>query len=137
MGIEERVLNLEKFASDVREHTRILTEIMGRYDERLDEHNGMFREADRSIAALADAQIRTEAAGANTEAHIVALTDAQVRTEAAQAEFRAAQAESERKLGALVDAHIRTEETVRALGVRIDSLTSVVERLANVRRDGQ
>ena len=60
MSIEERVLNLEKFAADVREHTRILTEIVRRYDERLDEHDGMFLEANSSIAALADAQIRTE-----------------------------------------------------------------------------
>ncbi len=60
MSIEERVLNLEKFAADVREHTRILTEIIRRYDERLDEHAGMFAEANQSIAALADAQIRTE-----------------------------------------------------------------------------
>jgi len=34
MSVEDRVLNLEKFASDVREHTRILTEIVRRYDER-------------------------------------------------------------------------------------------------------
>ncbi len=60
MSVEERLLKLEEFAADVREHTRILTEIVRRYDERLDEHEGMFREANRSIAALADAQIRTE-----------------------------------------------------------------------------
>lgn len=67
MGIEERVLKLEEFAADVRNFTQILTEIMRRYDERLDEHEQrldeheqMFREANRSIAALADAQIRTE-----------------------------------------------------------------------------
>jgi ATP-dependent protease HslVU (ClpYQ) ATPase subunit len=60
MSVEDRLLKLEEFAADVREHTRILTEIVRRYDERLDEHEGMFREANSSIAALADAQIRTE-----------------------------------------------------------------------------
>ncbi len=67
MSIEERVLNLEKFAADVREHTRILTEIVRRYDERLDEHQEQMTElrhahaeTERSIAALTDAQIRTE-----------------------------------------------------------------------------
>jgi hypothetical protein len=60
MNIEERVAHLEEFAADVRDFTKILTEMMRRYDERLDEHSEMFREANRSIAALADAQIRTE-----------------------------------------------------------------------------
>jgi hypothetical protein len=60
MTIEERVVQLEQFAADVRDFTKILTEMMRRYDERLDEHSEMFREANRSIAALADAQIRTE-----------------------------------------------------------------------------
>jgi hypothetical protein len=48
VSIEERVLNLEKFAADVREHTRFLTEIVRRYDERLDEHDGMFAEAEHA-----------------------------------------------------------------------------------------
>ena len=81
MSVEERVLNLEKFAADVREHTRILTEVVRRYYERLDEHDGIFAEADRAIAALADAQIRTEAAQVNSDARIAALADAQIRTE--------------------------------------------------------
>jgi hypothetical protein len=60
MSIEERVVKLEEFAADVRKFTQVLTELMQRYDQRLDEHAEMFREANRSIAALADAQIRTE-----------------------------------------------------------------------------
>lgn len=60
MSIEERVVKLEEFAADVRKFTQVLTELMQRYDQRLDEHVEMFREANRSIAALADAQIRTE-----------------------------------------------------------------------------
>lgn len=60
MSIEERIVKLEEFAADVRNFTQILTEMIRRHDERLDEHQEMFREANRSIAALADAQIRTE-----------------------------------------------------------------------------
>ncbi|HKR00230.1 MAG TPA: hypothetical protein VJT09_06130 [Pyrinomonadaceae bacterium] len=60
MSLEERVIKLEEFAADVRKFTQILTEMMRRHDERLDEHEDLFREANHSIAALADAQIRTE-----------------------------------------------------------------------------
>ncbi|HEY0546149.1 MAG TPA: hypothetical protein VGC91_12285 [Pyrinomonadaceae bacterium] len=60
MTTEERLLKLEGFAADVREFTRVLTEMTRRHDERLDEHEEMFREANRAIAALADAQIHTE-----------------------------------------------------------------------------
>lgn len=60
MSVEERLVKLEEFAADVRKFTQVLTEMIRRHDERLDEHAEMFRESDRSIAALADAQIRTE-----------------------------------------------------------------------------
>jgi len=60
MSVEERIIKLEEFAADVRNFTKILTEMIRRHDERLDGHEEMFREANRSIAALADAQIRTE-----------------------------------------------------------------------------
>ncbi len=39
MCIEDRVLRLEGFAADVREHTRILTELICRHDARLDNHD--------------------------------------------------------------------------------------------------
>ena len=60
MSLEARVIKLEEFAADVRKFTQILTEMMRRHDERLNEHEDMFREANHSIAALANAQIRTE-----------------------------------------------------------------------------
>jgi hypothetical protein len=60
MSLEERVIKLEEFAADVRQFTKIVTEMIRRHDERLDEHAEMFREANHSLAALADAQIRTE-----------------------------------------------------------------------------
>ena|ERR1051326_6699011 len=73
MSIEERLIKLEEFAADVRNFTQILTEMMQRHEERLDEHDGAFREANQSIAALADAQIRTEDA-------LKELTAAQLET---------------------------------------------------------
>jgi DNA anti-recombination protein RmuC len=78
--LEQRVTNLEKFAADVREFTAFLRDVIRRYDERLDEHENLFREADEKIAALADAQIRTEAAMRHTDGQIAALVDAQIKT---------------------------------------------------------
>ncbi len=62
MSVEERIVKLEEFAADVRSYTKTLTDMIRRHDERLDEHATMFHEANQSIAALADAQIRTEEA---------------------------------------------------------------------------
>jgi hypothetical protein len=62
MSVEERIVKLEEFAADVRSYTKILTDMIRRHDEQLDEHANMFHEANQSIAALADAQIRTEEA---------------------------------------------------------------------------
>lgn len=60
MRVEERVIKLEEFAADARNSTYVLMEMIRRHDGRLDEYVEMFRVANRSIAALADAQIRTE-----------------------------------------------------------------------------
>ncbi len=60
MSIEERLIKLEEFAADVRDFTKIVTEMIRRHDERLDEHADMFREANHTLVALADSQIRTE-----------------------------------------------------------------------------
>jgi hypothetical protein len=67
MSVEDRVIKLETFAADVREHTRILTALLERHSERMDNHDAALAEmhaaqanADARIAALADAQIRTE-----------------------------------------------------------------------------
>lgn len=60
MRVEERVIKLEEFAADARNSTHVLMEMIRRHDGRLDEYVEMFRVANRSIAALADAQIRTE-----------------------------------------------------------------------------
>ena len=74
MSVEERVIKLEWFAAGVRKYVEILTEIIRRHDKRLDEHVKAFAEANRSMAALADVQIRTEE-------KLNRLADAQAQTE--------------------------------------------------------
>jgi ABC-type transporter Mla subunit MlaD len=82
MSIEERLLRLEGFAADVREHTRILTELIRRHDQRHDGHDELLRDIETKLAALTDAQIQTEsslqelaAAQAHTDERLDALID--------------------------------------------------------------
>lgn len=89
MSIEERVVNLEEFAADVRKFTKILTDMIQRHDERMDDHAAQ-------IAGLREAE-------ANADARIAALADAQIHTEAAMAKMAEAQAHTDRKLDALID----------------------------------
>lgn len=58
--LDQRVAKLEEFAADVRGFTKLLTEIVRRQDERFDELRDEQSNADVRIAALADAQIKTE-----------------------------------------------------------------------------
>jgi len=67
MSVEDRVLKLEGFAADVREMTRVLTELIRRHDERLTERELHAAEQESAtdnltvkLEALVDAQIRTE-----------------------------------------------------------------------------
>jgi len=71
---EHRLTQLETFASDVRELTRLVTELLRRHDERLDTFDATLSDLTAKIEALADAQI-------NTESSLSRLADAQVRTE--------------------------------------------------------
>jgi methyl-accepting chemotaxis protein len=72
--LEQRVAKLEEFAADVREFTAAVRAMITRHDERLDEHAGMFRESDEKIAALADAQIKTEDALTRLSGNVDKLT---------------------------------------------------------------
>ncbi len=74
MSVEDRVLRLETFAADVREHTRLLTEVIRRMDERDDRTDERADRHEQWIDEL-------HAAQANSEAKIAALADAQIRTE--------------------------------------------------------
>jgi hypothetical protein len=55
------------------------------------------------MAALVEAQIRTEQAQANTEIKMVALAEAQTRTEGAFVRLAEAQAHTDRRLDVLID----------------------------------
>jgi ABC-type transporter Mla subunit MlaD len=74
--LEPRVAKLEEFAADVREFTAVLRALIRRYDERLDEHDATFRETDKALAALANAQIKTEDALRQLGGNVDKLTDA-------------------------------------------------------------
>lgn len=114
MSLEERVVNLEEFAADVRKFTQILTDMILRHDERLDEHAEMFEEANRSIAALADAQIHTEEAQARTDQRVEEyaadvrkytqiLTNIILRHDERLDEHAEAQARTEHSVNELID----------------------------------
>ncbi len=76
MSVEERVINLEtaflelsrmaKRADErmdtIGESIQLLTQLVARHDARFDHVGGELSNADARIAALADAQIRTEEA---------------------------------------------------------------------------
>ncbi|HYJ47460.1 MAG TPA: hypothetical protein VEV81_12680, partial [Pyrinomonadaceae bacterium] len=99
--------------SDVRSFTQILTEMIRRHDERLDEHEEIFREANRSIAALADTQIQHEDMFREANRSIAALADAQIQNEEILREMK-------RSIAALADAQIRTEDSLRKAIERLD-----------------
>lgn len=91
------------------QQTETLIQLVRDHDERmtmqltwLNQLGEAQANADFKIAALADAQIKTEAAQANSEAKIAALADAQRRTEASLVRLSDAQADSDRKLGELI-----------------------------------
>lgn len=89
MSIDERVANLEQAflalntlakKQDERhestsENIRLLTEMIRRHDEKLDDVRAEQSNADIRIAALADAQIRTEDSITRTNEAIAALTE--------------------------------------------------------------
>jgi uncharacterized protein YukE len=75
-NLDQRGAALEEFAADVRKYTELLTAMIQRHDERLDEHDQVFREADEKLAALADAQIKTEDALRQLIARVDKLTAA-------------------------------------------------------------
>ena len=124
MSVEDRVLRLESFAADVREHTRLLTEVIRRMDERDDRHETWIDEL--------------HAAQANSDAKIAALTDAQIRTGERIGAMADAQAHADARIAALADAQIKTEGALVRMETAItrnsgdiNQLTELVRQLAN------
>lgn len=89
MSTEERLARLEDaFVT--------LTRVVESIDSRLNTQLGW-------INSLGEAQVRLEAAQANSEAKIAALADAQIRTEEALTRLAQAQAHTDQRLDALID----------------------------------
>ncbi|MBA3767362.1 MAG: hypothetical protein H0W99_10310 [Acidobacteria bacterium] len=121
MSIEDRVINLEqaflalntlaKRADErhdsVSESIKLLTQMIQHHDERFD---------------------RSEAEQSNADARIAALADAQIRTEDALKELSATQSNADTRIAALADAQIKTEEALAKLTEKLDSLADTVER---------
>jgi len=84
------------------------------------------------------------AAQANADTKIAALADAQIRTEETIARINATQANADTKIVALADAQIRTEEAIArtnealaSLTGRVDHLSETIERYISEGRNGQ
>ncbi len=75
--LEKRIATLEEFAADVREFTAALRALITRHDERHDERKQAFREANESIAALANAQLQSKQAAREAKESIAELANAQ------------------------------------------------------------
>jgi hypothetical protein len=101
MSIEDRILKLESFAADVREHTRVLTDILLRHDERIEHDAARTADLERHFKILTDLAVRASERADDADAGLV--------------EMRAAQANADVRIAALADAQIRTEDALRKL----------------------
>ncbi len=72
---------LKSFMSDVRESIKLLTQLSLRAYERMDALEQAQANSESKIAALADAQIRTEGAMANLTEKMAQLAEAQAHTD--------------------------------------------------------
>jgi hypothetical protein len=101
MSVEDRVIKLESFAADVREHTRILTDILLRHDERIEHDAARTADLERHFKILTDLAVRASERADDADAGL--------------AEMREAQANADARIAALADAQIRTEDALRKL----------------------
>jgi chromosome segregation ATPase len=113
---------LEARVSDLEQYFKMLVEMLRRHDERLDEVRAEQSDADRRIAALADAQIHAEETQSNADRRIAALADAQIHAGEVQSN-------ADRRIAALADAQIRTDKAITRLSGRVDQLTENVDRV--------
>jgi peptidoglycan hydrolase CwlO-like protein len=93
MSSEERLTNLEEFV-------KLMTQWTLRAEERTDELRAAQAESEAKIAALADAQIKTESVMASLGGSMNELAAAQAR---AEQRFSEAQTHTEQRLDALID----------------------------------
>ncbi len=94
----------------VEEVIPVLTEMLLRTEERMDSFDGALNNLTTKVAALADAQIRTEdtmtrlaEAQARTDEALERMAEAQARTDEALERMAEAQAHTDQRLDALID----------------------------------
>lgn len=128
MDTEERLTTLEQISG-------LLVKVTRSAHERMDTLAEAQANTEVKLAALTDAQIRTETrldklaeAQANSERKIAALADAQIRTEARMETLFAAQANSEARIAALAEAQARLADTQAHADQRLDALIDVVRK---------
>jgi septal ring factor EnvC (AmiA/AmiB activator) len=118
VSIEDRVVNLEQAFlalmkrdddrhDTVGESIKLLTEMIEHHEKRLD---GVHEEQ------------------SNADGRIAALADAQIRTEDALKELSTTQSHADERIAALADAQIRTEGALAKLTEKLDRLADTVER---------
>ena len=106
--------NMETRVADLERYFTMLVEMIRRHDQRLDEVRAEQSNADERIAALADAQIKTE--------EILARLTNRIDHE---------QSNADKRIAALAKAQIRTDEALARLTDRVDQLTDRVEQVTN------
>lgn len=122
-------VNHERRISGLEEAFRMLVEMSRRHDERADEIRAAQAETEHKLAALVDAQVRTQEAAAESERKLAALAEAQLQTE--QAMKRSADAQER-----LADAQERLADAQAHSDRRLDALIDVVNNLLNGRGPG-
>jgi hypothetical protein len=123
--VDELVKAVQELVAVQREHSEILRrheEILREHSEILRQHSEILRQHSERLAALAEAQKRTEEqlaalaeAQKRTEEQLAALMEAQKRTEEQVSALAEAQKRMEEQLAALTEAQRRTEEQLAAL----------------------
>ncbi|MBD0369878.1 MAG: hypothetical protein ICV60_03425 [Pyrinomonadaceae bacterium] len=132
MSVEDRVANLEQpflalnklvKRTDERHELvaksiKLLTEMLARHNERFEQVEADQSNADQRIAALADAQIKTEET----------LVRLQSKTEEVLVWL---QSKTEEALVRLSEAQARTEATINSLAQKVDTLADIVQQGRN------
>lgn len=103
MSLEERVGKVEKRVKNVEEAIALLSNLLASHDDRLEDSVKDNENLEAKMAALIDAQIRTEDKMVILEAKMVELAEAQARSDAKMAELAESQIRSDARMAALIE----------------------------------
>ncbi|MDQ1557420.1 MAG: hypothetical protein QOD32_480 [Pyrinomonadaceae bacterium] len=145
LRLEKAYATLAELAANQDERAFSLRQLLAKQDERmtgLEDSFKMLVELARNASERADQHESwindLGAAQANSETKIAALADAQIRTDESLIMLREAQANSDIKIAALADAQIRTDESLVRLAEaqahteqRLDALIDIVGKSRN------